>query len=164
MAEVTENGHQRWDAGAGTTALGIIGTALGGLATALVGGNTLAANSSSTPFENQQVCQHDIELVQQLNDANAKIQKYESERYSDQNDLKIYEYFIKKVDDLKDSVNTKFAAQEVINANLSSAVNVLNDQVKSSANLLSSITKTAVPQSVICNFDSTCSGCQTTTR
>lgn len=36
MPEIVENGHARWDAGAGTTALGIIGTTLGGLATALV--------------------------------------------------------------------------------------------------------------------------------
>lgn len=31
MPEIVENGRARWDAGAGTTALGIIGTTLGGL-------------------------------------------------------------------------------------------------------------------------------------
>lgn len=38
MPEIVENGRARWDAGAGTTALSIIGTTLGGLATVMAGG------------------------------------------------------------------------------------------------------------------------------
>ena len=48
MPFVTENGHTRWDAGGGTTALGIIGTTLGGLATAVAGGNALTGATTRT--------------------------------------------------------------------------------------------------------------------
>lgn len=64
MPEIVENGRARWDAGAGTTALGIIGTTLGGLATAMAGGNVLTGTRVATPFENQGVCQHDMDLME----------------------------------------------------------------------------------------------------
>ncbi len=158
MAEVMENGQKRWDAGAGTTALGIIGTALGGLATAMAGGNAVSREVS---FENQSVCQHDMTLMQELNEAKSKIATLEAQKYSDTSDLKLYEYFNGKLTEFREFVNNKFTAQEVINANVNSAIGVMSSQVQDSANLLASITKTAVPRSVICDFNSGCSGCQT---
>lgn len=160
MPEIVENGHKRWDAGAGTTALGIIGTTLGGLATALVGGNAVAGGRVATPFENQPICQHDMDLMEKLNEAKAQIATLEAQKYSDSSDLKLYEYFNKQISDLKETVNARFAAQEVINANVNSAIGVLKNQVNDSAVLLASITKTAVPQSVICDFNSGCGNCQ----
>lgn len=64
---------QKWQAGGGTTALGIIGTALGGLATvaggsALFGGNGLGGNNQ-TQKEN--------------NDLRAEVSRLRSEKYTD---------------------------------------------------------------------------------
>ena len=161
MPFVTENGHTRWDAGGGTTALGIIGTTLGGLATAMAGGNALTGTRAATPFENQCVCQHDMALMEKLNDAKAEIASLEAQKYSDASDLKLYEHFDKKISELKETMNARFSAQEVINANVNAAINVIKSQVADSAALLSSITKTAVPKSVICDFNAGCGTCQT---
>ena len=161
MPEIVENGHARWDAGAGTTALGIIGTTLGGLATAMAGGNALTGTRVATPFENQGVCQHDMDLMEKLNDAKAKIASLEAQKYSDASDLKLYEHFDKKISELKETMNARFSAQEVINANVNAAINVIKSQVAVSAAVLSSITKTAVPKSVICDFNAGCGTCQT---
>lgn len=161
MPFVTENGHTRWDAGGGTTALGIIGTTLGGLATAMAGGNALTGTRAATPFENQCVCQHDMALMEKLNDAKAEIASLEAQKYSDASDLKLYEHFDKKISELKETMNARFSAQEVINANVNAAINVIKSQVADSAELLSSITKTAVPKSVICDFNAGCGTCQT---
>lgn len=162
MAEVVET-KRRWDAGAGTTALGIIGTTLGGLATAMVGGNALTGTRVGiTPFENQGVCQHEIQTLKELDSAKSQIAKLESEKYTDGVGLEIYKYFNGQLQELRSTINQRFTAQEVINANVQSALGVLNSQVTSSANLLSTITKTAIPQSVICNFNPCCNdGCQT---
>ena len=163
MAEVVETKH-RWDAGAGTTALGIIGTTLGGLATAMVGGNALTGTRVGiAPFENQGVCQHEMQTFKELEDAKAQIARLESEKYTDSTGLEIYKYFNGQLQELRATINQRFTAQEVINANTQSAIGVLNSQVTASANLLSSITKTAIPKSVICNFDPCCcnDGCQT---
>lgn len=160
MPEIVENGHKRWDAGAGTTALGIIGTTLGGLATAMIGGNALTGNGTA-PFENQPICQHDMDLMEKLNEAKSQIATLEAQKYSDSSDLKLYEYFNKQISDLKETVNVRFAAQEVINANVNAAIGILKSQVADSATLLASITKTAVPSSVICDFNSGCGNCQT---
>ena len=114
-----------------------------------------------TPFENQGVCQHDMDLMEKLNDAKAKIASLEAQKYSDASDLKLYEHFDKKISELKETMNARFSAQEVINANVNAAINVIESQVADSAALLSSITKTAVPRSVICDFNAGCGTCQT---
>lgn len=160
MAEVNENmnGKRRWDAGAGTTALGIIGTSLGGLATLLAGGN--AATQAADNFQNQPVCQHDLGYVQEIGKLQSELDKEKSERYADSVGLRIYEYFNGKISTMKEEQNAKWTAQEVVNANTQSGLAVIKQQVDASAALLASITKTAIPQSVICDFGSCCSGCQ----
>lgn len=160
MAEVNENMNhkQRWDAGAGTTALGIIGTSLVGLATVLAGGN--AAGQAAGNFQNQPVCQHDLGYVQEIGKLQSELDKEKSERYADGVGLRIYEYFNGKISSMKEEQNAKWTAQEVVNANFQSAVAVLKQQVETSASLLASITRTAIPQSAICNFNSGCNtGC-----
>ena len=154
MAEVVENNKNRWDAGAGTTALGIIGTTLGGLATAMAGSHVCNA-----PFETHGVCQHDIQTLKELEAANAQIARLESEKYTDKTGLEIYKYFDGQLKELRATINQRFAAQDVINANMQSSLGVLKSQVDASAALLASITKTAVPKSVICNFDPCCNSC-----
>lgn len=160
MAEVVENNKNRWDAGAGTTALGIIGTTLGGLATAMAGGNALTGSHvGNAPFETHGVCQHDIQTLKELEAANAQIARLESEKYTDKTGLEIYKYFDGQLKELRATINQRFAAQDVINANMQSSLGVLKSQVDASAALLASITKTAIPKSVICNFDPCCNGC-----
>ena len=162
MAEVTENNKHRWDAGAGTTALGIIGTTLGGLATAMAGGNALTgSHMCQAPFETHGVCQHDIQTLKELEAANAQIARLESEKYTDKTGLEVYKYFDGQLKELREDINRRFTAQEVINANVQSSLSILKSQGDASAALLASITKTAIPQSVICNFNPCCNACQT---
>ena len=156
MAEVVENNKHRWDAGAGTTALSIIGTTLGGLATAMAGSHMCQA-----PFETHGVCQHDIQTLKELEAANAQIARLESEKYTDKTGLEVYKYFDGQLKELREDINRRFTAQEVINANVQSSLSILKSQGDASAVLLASITKTAIPQSVICNFNPCCNPCQT---
>lgn len=47
----------------------------------------------------------------------------------------------------------------VVNANLSNGLTALSGQAASTAQLVAQITKTAVPSSAICNFNSGCGSC-----
>ena len=93
--------------------------------------------------------------------ANAQIARLESEKYTDKAGLEVYKYFDGQLKELREDINRRFTAQEVINASVQSSLSILKSQGDASAALLASITKTAIPQSVICNFNPCCSPCQT---
>jgi len=160
-------------AGNGTTALGIIGTVLGGAALAMNGTNgvlnlTGSQNKSATSFENTPTCMHDLDVARELAEKDAKIAKLESDMHTDAAKASMKDYTDRAVIDvyreLKADINgiksdnaATTAAQAVVNANLSGAITTLQGQVTSTASLVAGITKTAVPKSAICNFG--CSGC-----
>lgn len=159
-------------AGRGTTALGIIGTVLGGLGAAgmLSGGGTpLLNNGSGAAFETHAATMHDVEDVQKLAAKDAEIAQLRSERYADsvrddakQYGIEIYKELKQDITELKDKQTEKWTAQMVVNAQLSDAVTALDGKATSTANLVAQITRTAVPQSSICNFGCGCnSGCNT---
>jgi hypothetical protein len=51
------------------------------------------------------------------------------------------------------------AQQGVVNANLMTGLDVLKSQVAGTQALVNGITRTAVPESVICKFCNTCTPC-----
>lgn len=159
-------------AGRGTTALGIIGTVLGGLGAAgmLSGGGTpLLNNGSGAAFETHGATMHDIEDMQKIAEKDAEIAQLKSERYADsvrddakQYGIEIYKELKKDITELKDAQNIKWTDQMVVNANLTNAITAMDGQQKATAALVGQITRTAVPQSAICNFGCGCnSGCNT---
>lgn len=156
-------------AGRGTTALGIIGTSLGGLAVA--GQGLLNSVRAPAAFENTCACMHDVETVEKLAAKDAEIARLNSERYSDaalataqqfarESALEVYKELKKDISDMKEVSYAKWAEQGVINANVNSGLNVLSSQVQSVTATLASITKTAIPSSAICDFGkSGCNSC-----
>lgn len=111
-------------AGRGTTALGIIGTVLGGIGTAAAMGTPYMANGyvngyagnancvgyangyayAAPCYQKSGACMHDIETTERMAEKDAKIAKLESERYADgvRDDAKQYGIEIYK--ELKDNL------------------------------------------------------------
>lgn len=145
-------------AGRGTTALGIIGTVLGSIGAAGSGLNLLGANPAAV-YENSNVCVHDMQMAQELAQKDAQISRLESEKYADSVGLGLYKYIDGELKSIREQSNTKWTEQAVVNANLSNGLTALSGQAASTAQLVAQITKTAVPSSAICNFNSGCGSC-----
>ena len=145
-------------AGRGTTALGIIGTVLGSIGTAGSGLNLLGANPAAV-YENSNVCVHDMQMAQELAQKDAQISRLESEKYADSVGLGLYKYIDGELKSIREQSNTRWTEQAVVNANLSNGLTALSGQAASTAQLVAQITKTAVPSSAICNFNSGCGSC-----
>lgn len=143
-------------AGRGTTALGIIGTILGSLGTAgTIGVGTNMLGTAGGAMANQNI----INLLEAGAEKDKRIAELEANRYSDASDLAVYKYFQGELDKIKTEFNAKFTEQAVINSTTNAALSVLNNQVAASQQLLSNITKTAIPTSAICNFNAACNNC-----
>lgn len=174
-----------WQAGGGTTALGIIGTALGGLATvagggALLGGGMNGNNSKSVQNENMEL--------------KSRIAQLQSEKYTDSHildmskELSAVDEHLHAVDQRLELAITKNTADiayakdlltkdleiarqqtEISALQTASQLNARIDAVAAAATqgiqansgaianlqtLVSGITRTAVPQSAVCSFNS----------
>lgn len=161
-------------AGKGTTALGIIGTALGSLAVA--GGNVLGgltgngwnngcANGVAGPYsaagccsENHLVNRYEMAQEQKISELQSQISLRDANTYSDQKLLEVYKYFDGEIKDIRATMCANDKAQAVVNANLNASIVTLNGQVAQTAATLAGITRTAVPRSSICDFGCGC-GC-----
>lgn len=161
-------------AGRGTTALGIIGTVLGGIGTVAAAHPGIGASAA---YEASGATMHDIDDVKEVAALKAEIGQLKSEKYADgvredakQYGIEIYKELkgnltevtrelTEKIDSLKEKQSEKWADQMVVNANLSNAITALDGQVKATAALVGQITRTAVPQSAICNFGGSCGSC-----
>jgi hypothetical protein len=72
--------------------------------------------------------------------------------------LEVYKYFDSENKEIRAEICDMRAAQGVINANLTTGLDVLKSQVAGTQAVVNGITRTAVPESVICNFCNPC-GC-----
>jgi len=161
-------------ASTGTTALGIIGTTLGGAALAFNNGalgNILGARqtAASTPYyEASTVCMHDLDMAKQLYEKDSELSQLKSEQYTNgvANDLRNYvdRLFYNGYKEVKsdlsgvnDKINEAATAQAVINATVNSGLSALTAQAAQTAAVVANITKTAVPRTAICNFGCNCS-------
>ena len=145
-------------AGRGTTALGIIGTVLGSIGTAGSGLNLFGARPAAV-YENTNVCVHDMQMTQELAKKDAEISRLESEKYTNNAVIDLYKYIDGELKGMREQSNSKWTEQAVVNANLSNGLTALSGQAASTAQLVAQITKTAVPSSAICNFNSGCGSC-----
>lgn len=155
-------------AGRGTTALGIIGTVLGGLgATGMLAGGTPLLANNGYAFEAHNATMHDIEDAQKLAEKDSEIAMLKAEKYADgvredakQYGIEIYKELAGRLNDIKDAQAAKWTDQMVVNAQMSDAITALDGKASNTANLVAQITRTAVPQNAICNFGCGCnSGC-----
>lgn len=145
-------------AGRGTTALGIIGTVLGSIGTAGSGLNLLGANPAAV-YENSNICVHDAQMMQELAKKDAEISRLQGEQYTNNAVIDLYKYIDGELKNMREQSNGKWTEQAVVNANLSNGLTALSGQAASTAQLVAQITKTAVPSSAICNFNSGCGSC-----
>lgn len=176
-----------WVAGKGTTALGIIGTTLGGLAVAnggagnilggILGGNrqpsdtaTIAAmaaipalvNSASNSGQleaDRKVTSCEMNLIRENYSKDMEIAQLKAEQSTDAKILDLYKWTDGQIKDLRETQNAKWTEQAVINATTTTGITTLKGQVDSVTAAVNAITQTVVPQRVICNTGcGTCNG------
>lgn len=145
-------------AGRGTTAMSILGTTFGAIGTVASGLN-LAGTRPAAVYENNAVCVHDMKMAQELAQKDAQIARLDSKQYTNDAVIDLYKYVDGEFKTIREQLNAKWTEQAVVNANLSNGLTALSGQAASTAQLVAQITKTAVPSSAICNFNSGCGSC-----
>lgn len=145
-------------AGRGTTAMSILGTTFGAIGTVASGLN-LAGTRPAAVYENNAVCVHDMQMMQELAKKDAEISRLQGEQYTNNAVIDLYKYIDGELKSIREQSNGKWTEQAVVNANLSNGLTALSGQAASTAQLVAQITKTAVPSSAICNFNSGCGSC-----
>lgn len=99
----------------------------------------------------------DIEVSEALAQRDAEISRLQAKAYSDESDLAIYKYFDGQLKDVRE----RLCKQEVFNEKMMGTIRVISEQVTDLDNLTKSITRTAIPESAICDFGGR--GCNTCT-
>lgn len=92
----------------------------------------------------------ELETEVKLRDANT---------YTDQKLTEVYKYFDGENKAIRADICEMKAQQGVVNANLMTGLDVLRSQVAGTKALVDGITRTAVPESVICKFCNSCDSC-----
>jgi hypothetical protein len=138
---------------------GIIGTSgfglsllnsMGGLG-GLFGGKTVCS-------EDHTVNRYEAAQAARIAELETEVKLRDANTYTDSKVLEVYKYFDGENKEMRAEICEMRAAQGVINANLTTGLDVLKSQVAGTQAVLSGITRTAVPESVICNFCSPCGG------
>lgn len=89
----------------------------------------------------------------------AEIARLNAKAYSDESDLAIYKYF----DGQLKEIRKELCEQKVFNATTNGALGTLASQTNELKSIISSITRTAIPKTAICDFDSQNCCCGTNT-
>lgn len=132
----------------GTTALGIIGTALGGLAVA--GGSLLAANGGRAAngecSENTPVSRYELGLQQTIAEQGSHIRLLEADKYTDQKIVDVYNAINPQINAIKDELRNIAVYQATNTATIS----CLGNQVNGIQAVLNGLTKTVIHKSNVC--------------
>lgn len=96
----------------------------------------------------------DISVSEALAERDSRIARLEAEKYADSVGLGIYQYF----DGQLKEIRQQMCDQAVFNATANGTMSAIAGQLKDTQALLASITRTAVPQSAVCDFNQH-SGC-----
>ena len=144
-----------YTAGRGTTALGIIGTVLGG--TALAGGNGVLGNvlggNSCACHENTPVNRYELGLTNEIASKDGKIALLESNIYTDQKLATTYATLNGQINDLAAEVRANKDAQTAINMNqavyngtTTAAIGCIQNNIAQ----LYSLTSLKIPNTSVC--------------
>lgn len=146
MAEVNYASNGKGNLG---VTLGAIGTGLGVLGGALGMGTGLFNNSSRCP-EDHVVTRYDADKDAQIASLQQTISLKESEQYTDQKMIDVYERISTRILANERSYADDKAAQQVINAQLASNIAVDQTNIASLQNTLGNLTKTIIPITNVC--------------
>jgi hypothetical protein len=138
---------------------GIIGTSGFGLNLLnSMGGLGGLFGNKCTCNEDHVVNRYEAGQAARIAELETEIKLRDANTYTDQKILETYKYFDGENKEIRATICEMKAQQGVINANLTTGIDVLQSQVANTQNLVNSITKTAVPESAICKFGCGC-GC-----
>lgn len=141
---------------------GIIGTSgFGlGLLNSLSNGMGLFGNNNCRPVcsEDHVINRYEAAQAARIAELETEVKLRDANTYTDQKLLDVYKYFDGENKQIRADICEMRAQQGVINANVMSGIDVLKSQVAGTQTMLAGITRTAVPESVICNFCKPC-GC-----
>jgi hypothetical protein len=142
---------------------GIIGTSGFGLSVlnALSNGmGGLFSNGAKTACcnEDHTVNRYEAAQAARIAELETEVKLRDANTYTDQKILDVYKYFDGENKQIRADICEMKAQQGVVNANLMTGIDVLKSQAFETRTLLNGITRTAVPESVICNFCNPC-GC-----
>jgi hypothetical protein len=99
------------------------------------------------------------ELISKIAELETEVKLRDANTYTDQKLLDLYKYFDGENKEIRATICDMKAQQGVINANLTTGLDVLKSQVASTQAVVAGITRTAVPDNVICKFCNCCNGC-----
>lgn len=140
-------------AGRGTTALGIIGTILGGLA---VGGGTGLLNGRTGAYESSYATMHDIDDVKQMAEKDAEIQSLKMAQSTDAKIIDTYKELQSQINAMKEQAANRWTEQMVTNSQLTSAVNVNTNNLIALQSKVDGFTKVVIPTTSVCNTNCGC--------
>jgi hypothetical protein len=138
---------------------GIIGTSGFGLNLLnSMGGLGGLFGNKCTCNEDHVVNRYEAGQAARIAELETEIKLRDANTYTDQKILETYKYFDGENKEIRATICEMKAQQGVINANLTTGIDVLQSQVANTQNLVNNITKTAIPESAICKFGCGC-GC-----
>lgn len=141
---------------------GIIGTSgFGlGLLNAMGGVGGLLGGNKPVCSEDHIINRYEAAQAARIAELETEVKLRDANTYTDQKILDVYKYFDAENKDIRATICEMKGQQGVINANLTTGLDVLKSQVAGTQALVNGITRTAVPASAICNFCNPC-GCGT---
>jgi hypothetical protein len=138
---------------------GIIGTSGFGLSLLNgLGGLGGLFGGKPTCNEDHMINRYEAAQAAKIAELETEVKFRDANTFTDQKILEVYKYFDGENKEIRAEICEMKAAQGVINANLTTGLDVLKSQVAGTQAVVSGITRTAVPESVICNFCNSC-GC-----
>jgi hypothetical protein len=138
---------------------GIIGTSGFGLSllNAMNGlGGLFGGGAKPACSEDHIINRYEAAQAARIAELETEVKLRDANTYTDQKILDVYKYFDTENKDIRATICEMKAQQGVINANLTTGIDVLRSQVANTQALVNGITRTAVPESVICKFCNTC--------
>ena len=132
-------------AGRGTTALGVIGTVLGGIGTAGVlggGASLLGMRSANCNGDNMPVTRYELTQAQEIDRLRTEVSLRDANIYNDQKTIELYKY----IDSKFEAVNAQISQQAVINSQITANISCMQSSIAT----LQSLVKTVVPIDNVC--------------
>ena len=132
----------------GTTALGIIGTALGGLATLGNGGAGLLGmgGCNGNCSENTHVTRYELGQQNEISQLRSENELLKADKYTDQKIAEVYTVLNNKVD----KINCELRDIAVYQATNTATIGCLGNQVNGLQAVLNGITKVVIPNGSVC--------------
>jgi hypothetical protein len=141
---------------------GIIGTSGFGLSllNGLTNGMGLFGNNAKPACsEDHIVNRYEAAQAAKIAELETEVKFRDANTYTDQKLLDLYKYFDGENKAIRNDICDMRAQQGVINANVMAGIDVLKSQAAETRALVNGITRTAVPENVICRFCNTCNPC-----